>query len=198
MPATFPPATSSFSARAASSVCASIRHASKPAASPCGLLDGIASDFAFGGADFAASRNGTLLYHAGKSTTQGLPVVWLDTTGKTEELISRPDTYFAPVISPDGRFVAVVVANGSGPDIFVWDVQRQIMSPLTSDHRNNFYPVYPPGPGKWQISRDGGAWPRFTRDGKQLFYLSPDGHLMVVDYHAAELLRRTPPPHPII
>jgi hypothetical protein len=273
---------------------------------PVRLVDGIASDFAFGGADFAASRTGIMLYHAGKSTTQGLPVVWLDNAGKTEELISRPDTYFAPAVSPDGRFVAVVVANGSGPDIFVWDVQRQIMSPLTSDHRNNFYPVwapdsrhlvysshsnsshslfwiradgsgepqklldashlivpyslspdgrhlayhqvtpgagtdlwilplnlsdpdrpkagqpesflrtngneeqpafsadghwiayqsdesrpaqvyvrpYPPGPGKWQISRDGGAWPRFTRDGKQLFYLAPDGHLMLVDYQA--------------
>jgi serine/threonine-protein kinase len=41
---------------------------------------------------------------------------------------------------------------------------------------------FPPGPGKWQISRDGGSWPRFSRDGKQLFYLASDGHLMVVDY----------------
>jgi hypothetical protein len=45
---------------------------------------------------------------------------------------------------------------------------------------------FPPGPGKWQISRDGGSWPRFTHDGKQLFYLAPDGHLMAVDYQARD------------
>jgi serine/threonine-protein kinase len=273
---------------------------------PVKLVDGVASDIAFGGADFSTSRDGTMVYHAGKSTGRGLPVVWIDSSGKITPLIARPEVYFDARLSPDGRFLAVVVGAGGGPDLAVWDVDRRIMSPLTSDHSNNFYPVwtpdsrhlvyesrskdvhtmwwaradggseprkllesaqsivpssvspdgrhiayyqispgagndlwtlpidsgdpdnpkpgnpegflrstasedqpafspdgrwiayrsdesrpsqiyvrpFPPGPGKWQISRDGGSWPRFTRDSKQLFYLGPDGHLMVVDYRA--------------
>jgi hypothetical protein len=38
---------------------------------------------------------------------------------------------------------------------------------------------FPPGSGKFQISIGaGGAQPRWRRDGKELFYLSRDGHLM--------------------
>jgi len=31
------------------------------------------------------------------------------------------------------------------------------------------------------VSRDGGEEPRWRRDGKELFYLAPDGRLMAVD-----------------
>ena len=36
-----------------------------------------------------------------------------------------------------------------------------------------------PGPGgKWQISTAGGSQPRWRPDGKELFYIASDGHLM--------------------
>jgi hypothetical protein len=39
-----------------------------------------------------------------------------------------------------------------------------------------------PGPGgNWKVSSAGGSEPRWRRDGKELFYLAPDGKLMVVD-----------------
>ena len=38
-----------------------------------------------------------------------------------------------------------------------------------------------PGPGSsWKISTAGGTEPRWRRDGKELYYLAPDGKLMVV------------------
>jgi len=38
-----------------------------------------------------------------------------------------------------------------------------------------------PGPGgKWQISTDGGTQVRWSRNGKELFYVAPDGKLMAV------------------
>lgn len=40
---------------------------------------------------------------------------------------------------------------------------------------------YPPGGGKFQISDRGGIQPRWRRDGKELYYLAPDGKLMTVD-----------------
>jgi len=35
--------------------------------------------------------------------------------------------------------------------------------------------------GKWMVSKDGGGTPIWGRDGKELFYLSPDGMAMAVD-----------------
>ena len=38
-----------------------------------------------------------------------------------------------------------------------------------------------PGPGgQWQISTEGGIWPRWRRDGKELYYIAPDARLMAV------------------
>ena len=39
---------------------------------------------------------------------------------------------------------------------------------------------FPPTGEKWQISRDGGVQPRWSRDGNELFFLDPDGRLMAV------------------
>ena len=44
---------------------------------------------------------------------------------------------------------------------------------------------FPPGAGKWKISIGGGQLPRWRRDGKELFYLSPDHKLMAVAVKAA-------------
>jgi dipeptidyl aminopeptidase/acylaminoacyl peptidase len=45
--------------------------------------------------------------------------------------------------------------------------------------RNEIYAQPFPGPGgKWQVSNAGGTQPRWRRDGKEIFYLSPDGRLM--------------------
>jgi Tol biopolymer transport system component len=46
--------------------------------------------------------------------------------------------------------------------------------------RNEVYVAPFPGPGgKWQVSADGGSWPRWRRDGREIFYMAPDNRLMV-------------------
>jgi Tol biopolymer transport system component len=45
--------------------------------------------------------------------------------------------------------------------------------------------AFPPSSGaKWQISTNGGVQPIWRRDGKELFYLAPDGKLMAVEVNA--------------
>ncbi|HSE62641.1 MAG TPA: protein kinase [Thermoanaerobaculia bacterium] len=62
--------------------------------------------------------------------------------------------------SPDGRWVAYN-SNESGK----WEI-----------YVSSF-----PGPGgTWRVSMAGGSEPRWRRDGKELFYLAPDGKLMAV------------------
>jgi Tol biopolymer transport system component len=66
--------------------------------------------------------------------------------------------------SPDGRWVAYA-SNESGK----WEIA---VAPF-------------PGPGgNWKVSTAGGTEPRWRRDGKELYYLAPDGKLMAVDVNA--------------
>jgi serine/threonine protein kinase/Tol biopolymer transport system component len=62
--------------------------------------------------------------------------------------------------SPDGRWVAYT-SNESGP--------YQV-----------FVQPFPASGAKWQISPAGGAFPRWNRNGRELFYIAADGKLMSV------------------
>ena len=63
-------------------------------------------------------------------------------------------------ISADGKWVAYA-SNESGN----WEIY------VTS---------FPGAAGKWQVSRGGGTEPRWSGDGKEIFYIAPDGILMAV------------------
>jgi eukaryotic-like serine/threonine-protein kinase len=62
--------------------------------------------------------------------------------------------------SPDDRWVAYQ-SNESGRDEI-------------------YVRPFPEAEGQWQISADGGMQPRWSRDGKELYYLTADGKLMAV------------------
>ncbi len=81
--------------------------------------------------------------------------------------------------SPDGRWVAYA-SNDTGR----YEVYVQSFSPA---------PGGGGGAGKWQISSGGGDQPRWRRDGKELFYLSPDGTLMAVEVKAGAGFERGTP-----
>jgi eukaryotic-like serine/threonine-protein kinase len=67
--------------------------------------------------------------------------------------------------SPDGRWVAYQSNESGRVEVYV--------QPF-------------PGPGgKWMISTGGGIAPRWRRDGKELFYIAPDGGLMSVPFRNA-------------
>jgi serine/threonine protein kinase/Tol biopolymer transport system component len=63
--------------------------------------------------------------------------------------------------SPDGKWIAYT-SNESG----TWQV---------------YVRSFPASGGKWQVSTAGGAQPQWRRDGRELFYISPDRKLMAVE-----------------
>ncbi|HUI78958.1 MAG TPA: protein kinase [Bryobacteraceae bacterium] len=63
-------------------------------------------------------------------------------------------------LSPDGKWVAYASNESGQPQVYLQSM------PVTSV--------------KYQISSEGGDFPRWRRDGKELFYLSPAGNLMAV------------------
>jgi Tol biopolymer transport system component len=80
----------------------------------------------------------------------GARVPWL--TSKANETNGQ--------ISPDGKWVAYASDESGAWEIYV-----------TS---------FPDGAGKWQVSRGGGTQPRWRGDGKEIFYIGPNGMLMAV------------------
>lgn len=66
-----------------------------------------------------------------------------------------------PQFSPDGRVIAYVSNESGRVNIYVQPY------PLTGE--------------KWQVSLAGGFYPRWRKDGKELFYTTVEGKLMSVD-----------------
>jgi serine/threonine protein kinase/Tol biopolymer transport system component len=86
-------------------------------------------------------------------------------TGEPKPFVNSAFVEVAPAFSSDGRWLA-----------------------YTSNESGNFE-VYVrpfPGPGgKWQVSTGGGGYPKWSRNGKELFYRTPDSKIMGVTYSAS-------------
>jgi eukaryotic-like serine/threonine-protein kinase len=66
--------------------------------------------------------------------------------------------------SPDGRWVVYTSTESGRSEVYVQS--------------------FPAGRGKWQISNGGGDKPVWRKDGRELFFLSPDGYMMVANTSA--------------
>jgi len=73
-------------------------------------------------------------------------------------------TEYLGQFSPDGQWIAYVSTESGRPQVHV---QR-----------------FPKPAGKFQVSTNGGDQPRWRRDGKEIYYLSPDRKLMAVQVKA--------------
>ncbi|HET9372340.1 MAG TPA: hypothetical protein VFO19_18890, partial [Vicinamibacterales bacterium] len=84
----------------------------------------------------------------------------------TTRLVATPASEGRGVISPDGRWLAYDARETSRFEIYVTTM--------------------PPSAGKWMATTQGGAEPRWSKDGKQLFYISSvTGALMAMDVSIA-------------
>jgi Tol biopolymer transport system component len=87
---------------------------------------------------------------------------YLSMTGERKPAIYLKNTFgFSHAqFSPDAHWVAYA-SNESGK----WEI---------------YVSAFPDPGGNWKVSSAGGSEPRWRRDGKELFYLAPDGKLMAV------------------
>ena len=107
-----------------------------------------------------------LLYVEGAIGSQKLWAVPADGQGKPFPATADAALSFEGQLSPDGHWLAYVVYSGGHADVFV--------------------APFPPNGAKWQISQTGGVFPRWRRDGKQLYYFPPgDNQLYGVDVNAS-------------
>jgi hypothetical protein len=98
---------------------------------------------------------GTLVY---SDVPSGLmQLIWCDRAGKTLSSFGPARLYGFPTISPDGRKLAVHARDGAGFDVWIWELDRAVMSRLTFDSTLSFSPTWSPSGGEvtYTAFRDG-------------------------------------------
>ena len=93
---------------------------------PAPVLDQVGYNGTYGSAQFDFTQAGTLIYRSGGGRGGLFTVQWLDSAGKTQPLLAKPDAYQRPSLSPDGTKLAV-----STSDIWVYELQRDTLTRLT-------------------------------------------------------------------
>jgi serine/threonine-protein kinase len=109
---------------------------------PVPALEGVTANSANGGAQFAFSGNGTLIYMPGQSAGFSAPIHWMDREGKTTPLRAAPANWGNIFFSPDGRRLAMQIHDGSQSDVWVYEWERDTLTRLTFDATNDRKPVW--------------------------------------------------------
>jgi serine/threonine-protein kinase len=115
----------------------------------------------FGGAYFAVAANtGTLVYLPANTTVVDRTLLRVDRSGSVAPALEARAGYESPLISPDGRRVAVMIASEAGGDIWIVDLERATRIRFTAGG-TSAYPVWGPdgskvafqstAPGPWNL-----------------------------------------------
>ena len=151
------------------------------------------------GVNFAVSQEGTLVYlpASASSLPELRSLVWVTRDGREEPLSAAgPRPYAAARLSPNGTQVALDVRDQRS-DIWIWDLSRETMRPLTNSPGGDSSPVWMPdgerivwasarendtGNLYWQAADGTGAAERLTTNKGVQFptSVSPDGNRLIL------------------
>lgn len=116
-------------------------HAMKLTGDPAAITQGLRLG-AFNAADFALSRDGTLIYLTGGIGVDR-ELVWVGRDGKIEPIDpSWKATFNYPIVSPDGKRLAVTILASGKTDIWVKQLDRGPSLKLTFEGTGNIYPEW--------------------------------------------------------
>jgi Tol biopolymer transport system component len=134
---------------------------------PSPVLEGIGYSAIFGTASFDVSGAGTFIYRSGGISLQKATLQWLDNAGRLEPLLAKPGLYERPRLSPDGRQVALLMADDAGrSDNWVYDWKLDTMTRLTTGEGLSYTAWSPEGRFVIVQTSSGMAWTRSDGGGK--------------------------------
>ena len=99
-----------------------------------------------------------LLYEKQKQQRTDLMAMPLDGDGTPRPVAATPASEALGQVSRDGRYVAYMSDESGRFEIYVT--------------------TFPEAGGRWQVSQSGGREPRWSPDGRELFFFAPDNRLM--------------------
>ena len=108
------------------------------------VLEGVIGDASQGKAQFAVSRDGTLVYAPGEGISNEAPIFWLDRSGKLAPLRQTPANWSAIHFAPDGSRIAFDLFDGRQTDVWVYEWMRDTLSRITFDPSNDQAPKWTP------------------------------------------------------
>jgi eukaryotic-like serine/threonine-protein kinase len=158
------------------------------------VVEGVLQSTSSGAAQYSFSATGSLVYVAGavQATVQN-KLVWVSRNGAEQPLSAPLREYGLPQLSPDGRRLAVGIAD----QVWLYDLSREALSRFTFEGDLNAAPVWTPdgkriafrsnkeGPFNvfWQVADGSGGLERLTmsKNGQGPSSWSPDGQLLAFD-----------------
>jgi eukaryotic-like serine/threonine-protein kinase len=132
------------------------------------------------------SRDGRFLLYTAfdPKTNADLCLLPLEGDRKEIRIVNREFNEFDGRFSPDMHWIAYTSDESGSYEIYV----RGFSPPVSGK--------WPYAGGKWQVSTAGGSGPRWGKDGKELYYLAPDGEVMAVEVGTG-LVFQTKTPKPL-
>jgi serine/threonine-protein kinase len=158
------------------------------------VLEGVLQSTSTGAGQYSLSATGSLVYVSGavQATTQRR-LVWVSRNGTEQPLTAAAHAYRVPRLSPDGRRIALVIAEQE-TQVWLYDLSRETPTRLTFEGNDNVFPAWTPdgkriafrsnkeGPPNlfWQLADGSGRLERLTtREYLQVpLSWSPDGQLL--------------------
>jgi serine/threonine-protein kinase len=112
------------------------------AGSPVPVLEGV-RESTLGTAQYGLSASGTLVYVPGGLQGTASRLAWVDRQGKEQPIAAPAHGYTFPRISPDGRRIAVAIAE-TATDVWIYDLERDALSRATFGGTSNANPAWSP------------------------------------------------------
>ena len=121
------------------------------------------------------SRDGKFILYTRGSTVLGQGEIWvlpLTADRKPRLFVQAPAAAYDGQFSSSARWVAYTSGESGRDEVYV--------VPFDAARVSNTSPgsAVASGGGKWQISASGGRFPRWRKDDKEIFFLSPDNQMM--------------------
>jgi serine/threonine-protein kinase len=122
------------------------------------VLEGVHYDPRNGGAHFAVSESGTLLYAPAAPRSPESFLAWVDATGRLTRIGDTARVFREPRLSPDGRRIAARIGTDAASDLWIVDIATATLTRLSFGLSPRRPTWMPDGRALTVAAEAGGRW----------------------------------------